>query len=197
MWSQVNVVSNECGHNWKRSRMNGLKLMWSQTTVVSNDYGHTNERGLKRMWSQMKKTHVNVTSNEQVSNECCCKLMWAQMNRSQMWSQMKLFSNEVVSNEWSQMNSSQLSAPSPTRGGCSPTAVPGPARVYGPHEPQSSKLKRTIIHKDFIVKFYLYSLVQINWLKLLFQSLYNVSPFLLVSVWENLNLCCFVASPMH
>ena len=131
--------------------MNGLKSMWSQMTVVSNDCGHTNERGLKQMWSQMKKIHVNVTSNEQVSNACCCKSMWAQMDRSQMFCQMNVVSNEVVSNEWSQMNSSQLSAPGPTRRGCSRAAVPGPTKVYGTHEPRSSKLKWAIMHKVFIV----------------------------------------------
>jgi len=50
MWSQMNIVSNECGLQW----------MWSQMNVVSNACG------LKCMWSQMKKSQMSMVSNEQV-----------------------------------------------------------------------------------------------------------------------------------
>jgi len=52
-WSQMNVVSNDCG----------LILMWSQMNVVSN------ECGLKLMWSQMNRSQMNVVSNVLVTNE--------------------------------------------------------------------------------------------------------------------------------
>ena len=78
----------------------------------------------------------------------------------------------------------------PTRGGGSRAAVPGPMNL---------KLKNEIGNyaQSFYCYNFVYSLVQINWLKLLFQSLYNVSPFILVCVLENLNCCCCIASPMH
>jgi len=34
-------------------------------------------------------------------------------------------------------------------------------------------------------------------LKLLFKSRYNASLILLLCVWEYLNCCCFIGSPMH
>jgi len=82
MWSQMNVVSNECG----------LKWMWSQMNVVSNEYG------LKWMWPQMKKCHVNVVSNGQASNVVVSSERgvvskeWSQMN----WSQLSAHPNEVM-----------------------------------------------------------------------------------------------------
>jgi len=45
MWSQVNVVSNECWSQTKKPRECmfsnecGLKWLWSQMNVVSNDCG--------------------------------------------------------------------------------------------------------------------------------------------------------------
>jgi len=68
MWSQMNVVSNECGLKWMWSQRNvvsnesGLKWVWSQMNMVSNDCG------LKWMWSQMtvvtnKLSQINVVAN--------------------------------------------------------------------------------------------------------------------------------------
>jgi len=52
-WSQMNVVSNECG----------LKWLWSQMNVVSNEYG------LKWLWSQMNLVSDECGPKWMVSNE--------------------------------------------------------------------------------------------------------------------------------
>ena len=61
-------------------------------------------------------------------------------------------------------------------------SAPALAKGGPAHEPQKSKLKWAIVPKVLLLQFYLYKLVEINWLKLLFKSIYNVSPFLLVCV---------------
>jgi len=115
MWSQINVVSNECSLKWMWSQMNvvsnkcGLKWLWSQMSVVSNECG-LKWKSLKWVWSQMTVVsndwcQMNVVSNEKVSNECDLKwtglkwtwsqMKWSQMNRSQM----NVVSNVVVSNK--------------------------------------------------------------------------------------------------
>jgi len=132
MWSQINVVSNECGLKWMWSQMKWSKMKWSQMNVVSNECSLkwsgfkwlwsqmtvvSNDCGLKWMWSQM-----NVVSNEVVSNECGLKWLWSHINvvsnecgLKWMWSQINVVSNEQVSNErglkcighkwrWSEMN---------------------------------------------------------------------------------------------